>query len=126
MGNKTVKWKYGEKLLVQAVMDEELHEMIIGNIYVAGYEFSETVSDREGNQVQPLSTVLPSKAQLMQKPHCSLTMLHNITATLTVNRCRCTIAVAIIIEDALIRLQGLILQQIVSCFQALLFLTSLV
>jgi len=66
MGNKTVKWKYGEKLLVQAVMDEELHEMIIGNIYVAGYEFSETVYDREGNQVQPLSTVLPSKAQLMQ------------------------------------------------------------
>ncbi len=57
MGNKTIKWKYGEKLLVQAVMDEELHEMLIGNIFVAGYEFSETVSDREGNQVQPLSTV---------------------------------------------------------------------
>ena len=56
MGNKTIKWKYGEKLLVQAVMDEELHEMMIGNIFVAGYEFSETISDREGNQVQPLST----------------------------------------------------------------------
>ncbi|KAA6421770.1 MAG: hypothetical protein FRX49_08381 [Trebouxia sp. A1-2] len=48
MGNKTIKWKYGEKLLVQAVMDEELHEMLIGNIFVAGYEFSETVSDRDG------------------------------------------------------------------------------
>lgn len=50
MGNKTIKWKYGEKLLVQAVMDEELHEMFIGNIFVAGYEFFETMSDREGNQ----------------------------------------------------------------------------
>jgi hypothetical protein len=56
MGNKTIKWKYGEKLLVQAVMDYELHEMLIGNIFVAAYEFSETVSDRDGNQVQPFST----------------------------------------------------------------------
>lgn len=57
MGNKTIKWKYGEKLLVQAVMDEELHEMLIGNIFVAGYEFSETVSDRDGIKVQSLSTL---------------------------------------------------------------------
>lgn len=55
MGNKTIKWKYGEKLLVQAVMDEELHDMLIGNIFVAAYEFSETVSDRDGNKVRPFS-----------------------------------------------------------------------
>lgn len=56
MGNKTIKWKYGEKLLIQAVMDYELHEMLIGNIFVASYEFSETVFDRDGNTVQPLTT----------------------------------------------------------------------
>ena len=51
MGNKTVKWKYGEKLLVQAVMDDELHDMISENYYVGSYEFSETVADRNGEKV---------------------------------------------------------------------------
>ena len=52
MGNKTIKWKYGEKLLVQTVMDPELHDMITENIFVGGYEFSETIADRVGNQVR--------------------------------------------------------------------------
>ncbi len=51
MGNKTVKWKYGEKLLVQAVLDEELYKLIDDNFFVSGWEFSETVHDRNGNQV---------------------------------------------------------------------------
>lgn len=75
MGNKTIKWKYGEKLLVQAVMDYELHEMLIDNIFVAGYEFSETVSDRDGNQVQPFSPELcslTSNPKFVQKPTLSL------------------------------------------------------
>ena len=67
MGNKTIKWKYGEKLLVQAVMDKELYYMIAENYFVGGhefperdddrkeeklcYEFSETVHDRKGEEV---------------------------------------------------------------------------
>lgn len=47
MGNKTVKWKYGQKLLVQAVMDKELHYMIIENYFVGGQEFPERVNDRK-------------------------------------------------------------------------------
>lgn len=82
MGNKTIKWKYGEKLLIQAVMDEDLHDLLTGNIFVAGYEFSETVSDRDGNQVPPLSTaqnyVLCRQTQLLCKnPHCPFIVLHS-------------------------------------------------
>lgn len=86
MGNKTIKWKYGEKLLVQAVMDEELHDMLIGNIFVAAYEFSETVSDRDGNKVQPFSPAqnyIPccQNHSRCKNSHYSFTVLHQATSS---------------------------------------------
>ena len=48
MGTKTVKYGFGMLMLVKAVMDEELFELIDNNIYVGSFGDSETVADRDG------------------------------------------------------------------------------
>ena len=48
MGTKTVKWDLGQKMLVRAVMDEELYELIDNNIYVGGFQSTDVITDRNG------------------------------------------------------------------------------
>lgn len=51
MGTKTVKYGFGMLMLVKAVMDEELFQLIDNNIYVGSFGDSEAVVDRDGKNV---------------------------------------------------------------------------
>ena len=60
MGNKTVKWKFGEQMLIKTVMDEKMYDVISNNNYVGPahaedkkdvFGFSEVFVDRAGFQV---------------------------------------------------------------------------
>lgn len=55
MGTKTVKWELGQKMLVKAVMDQELYDMIDNNIYIAGFpdSYVDVITDRNGVTVRP-------------------------------------------------------------------------
>ena len=48
MGTKTVKWELGQKMLVKAVMDQQLYDLIDNNIYVAGFTDTDMITDRNG------------------------------------------------------------------------------
>lgn len=48
MGTKTVKFGHGMIMLVKAIMDEELFELISSNIYVGSFGDSEVITDRDG------------------------------------------------------------------------------
>ena len=48
MGTKTLKWELGQKMLVKAVMDQELYDLIDNNIFVAGFPDSDVITDRNG------------------------------------------------------------------------------
>ena len=52
MGTKTLKWEIGQKMLVKAVMDRELYDMIDENIYVAGFTDTDVITDRNGVTVR--------------------------------------------------------------------------
>lgn len=73
MGNKTVKWKFGEQMLIKTVMDEEMHEVISNNNYVGPahaadkkdvFGFSEVFIDRNGIQVRLRTRLLPNGLML--------------------------------------------------------------
>lgn len=55
MGTKTVKWKLGQMMLVKAVMDQELFDMIDNNMYLARRpqrpfpdDYIDVITDRDG------------------------------------------------------------------------------
>lgn len=60
MGTKTVKYGFGMLMLVKAVMDEELFQLIDGNIYVGSFGDSEAVVDRDGNNVSVKHSYKPA------------------------------------------------------------------
>ena len=58
MGTKTVKWALGQVMLVKAVMDQELYDLIDNNIYVDKFNDSDTITDRNGVTVSATPSLL--------------------------------------------------------------------
>lgn len=58
MGTKTVKWALGQVMLVRAVMDQELYDLIDNNIYVDKFNDSDTITDRNGVTVSASPSLL--------------------------------------------------------------------
>ena len=58
MGTKTVKWALGQVMLVKAVMDQELYDLIDNNIYVDKFNDSDTITDRNGVTVSASRSLL--------------------------------------------------------------------
>ena len=80
MGTKTVKWELGQKMLVKAVMDQELYDMIDDNIYVAGFSDTDVITDRNGVTVRACDSY--KAASLVSCTHviCFLNACLNIRA----------------------------------------------